>query len=70
MPAQEILAECIKVQGHHGVPMTYTVVGQATAENSSKPVGEIWPKWFCKHHPDFQDEEDNKFGKSLGKALN
>jgi hypothetical protein len=71
MPAQEeVLVEWIKVQGCCGVPMTYTSTSHATAETSSKPGGEIWPKQFCKYHPDLKMKKATGLEKAWAKALN
>ena len=62
--------EWIKVQGCCSVPMTYSSVGQATTEILGKPVGEIWPKRFRKHHPDLKMKKATGLEKVWAKALN
>lgn len=62
--------EWIEVQGCCGVPMTYTSISHATAEISGKPVREIWPKWFCKHHLDLKMKKVTGLEKAQVKALN
>ena len=59
-----------QVQGCCGVPMTYTSIGHAAVEILGKPVGEIWPKWFCKHHPDLKMKKATGLEKAQVKALN
>ena len=44
----------IKVQGCHGIPMTYSSVAQATTEILGKQVGEMWLKQYCKSPPDLK----------------
>ena len=51
---EEVLVKWIKIQDHHGVPMTYTSVAHAAGEISGKKVGEVWPKWFLKRHLDLK----------------
>jgi hypothetical protein len=67
---EEVLVKWIKVQGHHGVPMTYASVAQSAAEISGKPVGENWPRWFCEHHPDLKMKKMVGLEKACAKALN
>ena len=50
--------------------MTYTSVGQAVAEILGKPIGEIWPKQFCKHHSDLKMKKTKGLEKAWAKALN
>jgi hypothetical protein len=50
--------------------MTYSSVGWAATEISGKRVGEIWPKWFCKCHPDLKMKKATGLEKVWAKALN
>lgn len=70
-PAQkEVLAKWIKIQGHRGVPMTYTSVAEAAREILGKQVREVWPKRFCKHHSDLKMKKTTGLEKACAKALN
>ena len=67
---EEILAKWIKIQGQHGVPMTYTLVAQAAAVISGKLVEQSWPKWFWKCHPNLKMKKTIGLEKAHAKALN
>ena len=67
---EEVLVKWIKIQGHRGVPMTYTSVAHAAGEISGKEVGEVWPKQFLKHHPDLKMKKTMGLEKARAKALN
>jgi hypothetical protein len=41
---EEILVKWIKIQGRHGVPMTYASVGQCAEAISGWHIGGSWPK--------------------------
>lgn len=64
------MAKWIKVQGHCGVPMTYTSVAQAATEISGKSVGEVWPKWFLQCHSDLKMKKTAPLESVWEKALN
>jgi hypothetical protein len=49
---EEILV--IRIQGHHGIAMTYSSVVQCVNAILGKQVGELWPKQFHKHHPNLK----------------
>jgi len=40
------LVKWIKVQGHHGIPLTYASVAQCVGAILGQKIGESWPKWF------------------------
>jgi hypothetical protein len=67
---EEILVKWIKIQGHHGVPMTYASVGQCAKAISGWRIGGSWPKWFCKRHPDLKMKKTTGLEKAHTKALN
>ena len=67
---EEILVKWVKIQGHHGIPMTYASVAQCAGEISGKQVGETWSKWLCKHHPDLKMKKMMGLEKAHAKALN
>jgi hypothetical protein len=67
---EEILAKCIKIQGRHGVPMTYASVGQCAEAISGRHIGEAWPRRFCKRHPDLKMKKMTGLEKAHAKALN
>ena len=67
---EEILVKWIKIQGRHGIPMTYSSVVQCAHAISGKQVKESWPKQFCKHHPDLKMKKTTGLEKACVKALN
>lgn len=52
------------------MPMTYRSVAEAAGEISGKPVGEVWPKRFCKRHLDLKMKKTTGLEKAHAKALN
>jgi hypothetical protein len=64
------LAKWIKIQGYRGVPMTYASIAEAAVDISGKQVGKVWPKRFCKRHPDLKMKKTTGLEKARAKALN
>jgi hypothetical protein len=60
----------IKVQGRHGIPLTYATVALYVGEISGQEVGGSWPKWFLKHHPDLKMKKTQGLETARAKVLN
>ena len=67
---EEVLVDWIKVQGHCGVPLTYSTLSQYAAEVAEKPVGASWPKRFLARHRDLKVKVTTGLEKARAKALN
>ena len=50
--------------------MTYVSVAQCAGIILDKPVGAVWPKRFCKQHPDLKMKKTTGLEKVRMKALN
>jgi hypothetical protein len=64
------LVKWVKIQGHHGIPMTYASIAQCAGAILGKQVKVTWPKWFCKRHPDLKMKKTTGLEKAHAKALN
>ena len=67
---EEVLVKWIKVQGCHGIPLTYVTVALYAGEISGQQVGGSWPKWFLKCHPDLKMKKMQGLEMARAKALN
>ncbi len=67
---EEVLVKWIKVQGHHGIPLTYVTVALYVGEISGQQVGGSWPKRFLKRHPDLKMKKMQGLETACAKALN
>ena len=67
---KEILAKWVKIQGCHGIPMTYTSVAQCGSAISGKQVGGSWSKHFSKCHSNLKMKKMTGLEKAWAKALN
>jgi hypothetical protein len=67
---EEVLVKWIKVQGHHGIPLTYATIALYVGEICGQEVGGSWPKRFLKHHPDLKIKKTQGLETARAKALN
>ncbi|KAF8234781.1 DDE-domain-containing protein [Tricholoma matsutake] len=67
---EEVLVKWAKVQGHWGIPLTYSTLTKYASEISGKLIGESWPKQFLAKHPDLKVKATMSLEKCQAKTLN
>ena len=65
---EEVLVKWAKVQGRHGIPLTYSTLTKYASEISGKLIEKSWPKHFLARHQTSKSRQPQVL-KSAGQRL-